>query len=145
MVEVVVLIPRKDEQNGVAKWSLRMLTTLVILAHSAAGRFRSTKLSSPSGEAYVMAVHRGSRPNRRAVFRCIAEVDIHNESQLYSGCRGCRISKPAVRKRILAVSVESHRSSQCSYSKTRCQLKALAAARESSKRKWCGWLTRSHR
>lgn len=80
MVEVEVLIPRKEEQKGVADWTFRMLMTLVTLAHSDAGKLLSLRLSPLSGEAQVMAVHRERSPGRRTPLSCITKTVASDES-----------------------------------------------------------------
>ncbi len=69
MVEVEVLMPRKDEQKGVALLSFSTLITLVTLEHSNAGKFLSTRLSSLRGEAWIRVANRGRSPWRTTLFK----------------------------------------------------------------------------
>lgn len=68
-------MPKNDEQKDVASCTFNMLTTLVILAHSEAGRLRSRILASPTGEALTEASNRGKSPVRRRLFRSMTRLD----------------------------------------------------------------------
>ena len=69
-------MPRKEEQNGVGVLSFKILITFMTLAQSTAGRCRSARLPSATGEAATSVVKKGKSPMTVEPLICMTSSNV---------------------------------------------------------------------